>query len=166
MDYKVIYDVAEDAFPIATLLFALIGFAVVVVAGKEIYSIVINKDYVMWDIIFISVLLGFAVLMGYYSYSSYANQEGLYLGANAKRYFEGNYYVTEGVIENFYDDRINERITVNEVDFDYRKDTFIADYFQDRDNLITGNGQKVRVTYVIEGDMIYIVKMEMLETTS
>ncbi len=163
MDYQVIYDVTKDAFPIATVIFGIVGCLLLFIAAKNIYSMMTNKELILIDVFFVIAIICFAILMMKFSYSSYVNHIGVYVGVHAEQYFRGDYSITEGVTENFYSDRVSERFSVNEVDFDYRKSFVITDYFQDRDNHITGDGQHVRATYVIEGNLVYIVKMEILK---
>ncbi len=42
MDYQVIYDVTKDAFPIATVIFGMVGCLLLFIAAKNIYSMITN----------------------------------------------------------------------------------------------------------------------------
>ena len=160
MNYEVIYDVEKDAFPMASLVCIVIAIAVFSIAGKSIWSMIVQKEKDFWEMFLVIVLIFFAGLFCKMAYTSYINQIGTYVGIHAELYFNGEYEVVEGEIQDFYSDRQDESFTVNNIRFHYRKDIPILGYFWNSEDRLAGNGQYVRVTYVEEGNLLYIVKLE------
>lgn len=149
---------ANEIFPPANTIFFLIIVILTILA-----FIYVKNHYPkpLPTYILLGIVLSFSAFVGISSLHSYIDgQNKVY-----KNYLNGNYKVVEGEIEDFHampkEEHDSESFYVSHVYFYYPDFTGYGYSTCKKDGgYITGNGQKVRISYITYLDQNLILKLE------
>lgn len=160
MSYEVLYEIPKVNFPIDIVLPLIIGVAFGY-NGFKCLRLLIQKNFsfynFFWTIVGIVVVF-FMVLLFFASFSWGGSDNAAF----ARKYYNGNYSVVKGIVENEYLDEKIQTYSVNGVEF--------VNSTVDGHGALYGaveEGDTVRICYIIDGEgdcsENWIVKLEALE---
>jgi len=164
MDYTLVYEVTEDSSYMSyiSILFVVVGVVIVLFnlgnqGANRSKNIVVGSLMTIFSLIF-----SFIVIPGLMADKN----------ANDTFYENGDYDTVEGEVENYLPamqkaGRQPESFTVKSIPFEYAdSDGDIHGFHQTQldGGPITGNGQKVRIGYIIKNERAVILKLEIAQS--
>ncbi len=146
--------------PVAMMIFILAFPRIWKKSWEGKYTIVTYKSVKIFCACGFSFILFLTLILGFSSVHMYKNTVGAYKA--------GDYEIVEGYVENFvpmpYEGHSEESFEINGVKFSYSdyQITFGYNNAKSHGGVIAGNGQYLKVGYVVDNDTNIIVYIEQL----
>ncbi len=168
MEYVTLFEIEKDILPTGTLVYIGVLILGLVLLVREIRNCVIIYKFTPFDIIPMLFLVILCICMGVAAYKTSLNG-GSELGMHIKQYYENDVYLeAEGPVEKFFQTESSEQFYVQGVKFVYQKsDNSDGLLFGDAQDIISQNGQYVRIRYcIMNGETVgTILKIEIKESS-
>lgn len=151
MEYVTVYEISENYFPWHTVFFSICCIFSVYGFIRCFKEHINTKKVFSGDLvgsIFFILLIAITFILAYSSHLS----GGSFKGEDAQKYYSGEYFEVTGVVEQYQNiNDSKESFCVNGIVFNYSTRYDMQwEKFQDYDNVIYKDGQKLKIRYILD----------------